>query len=159
AKGLGAFQRGCVVADGAAGDDHGLLVHRRAAPRIELERGFPLRGALRGFEAVKGPLALLLLVEEGGRDQDAVAGDVDGSVDVPDIGALLPQPPRTGAWQLILARRHREHRIDLLILLVLRHELFPALSLDVLDGFEIHLFAVERDAVEIDAEDAGSAAA
>src|SRR5207244_3376179 len=37
--------------------------------------------------------------------------------------------------------------------------LFPALRLNLLNGFEVQRFAVERDALEIDANDAASAAA
>src|SRR5262245_34233760 len=88
---LGTLEPAGVIGHITAADHDNIALHRRPAPRVELQRCTPLDLARCRIEGEEGTIADFLLVEERGADQDTTAGDRDRRIDMPLLVALLPQ--------------------------------------------------------------------
>src|SRR6185437_11821391 len=77
-----------IVADGAAANHDEFARQRGAAPGITTQRGPPEDVSSPGIETKESAITHFLLVEKGRGDEDAVAGDGHGSIDVPFVLAL-----------------------------------------------------------------------
>ena len=122
---LGQLHQLGFIADRAAGDHNEIIDHRRSAPRVVFQRHSPLNVSGLGVQTKESPISFFLFVQEGAGDQNALADDGHGRVDMPFRGPLLPDLDRRRLRKLIVIGRHGKIRIFFLVHFVFGQKFFP----------------------------------
>ena len=148
-----------VKANIAARDKDQIARHGRAAPGIHLQRRFPDCASIGGVQAFENALAGFVFINVGAGGDEPVAHQIDGGIHVPRVLSLLPEQFGLGRRKVFIFGRNGQIAVLLFGLGIFGLKFGPFLVHDESDGFWSELIAIQRDLVQINADDAGVSAA